>query len=332
MNARVVMALVAVFALAPRLARAQPHADASVEDEHRRGIEARLAHRDVEARDIFARLYERTREPRALARQSLAEGAMGDWVAAEEHLVVALEAREDPWIQANRAISGGLEENLALFRAHVASLDVVCRAPAAELWVNGARVSALPLARPLRVVAGEVAFEVRASGYEPRVMRERLDAGLEPRRIEVELSPIAPPPPVIVAPPVRERPRVRPPVIARRVPSPWVRPTSVAALSLGAVGVGVGVAMVLVAHANEGRFDTNGCREYARGARPDCDGLEDDTRGVIEPVAVAGFVAGGALLVAGVALWFAGPSSVATTQALWRCEPGAIGVRCAFVF
>jgi hypothetical protein len=332
MNARIVTVFMAVCALAPRLSRAQDRVDTSVEAEHRRGIEARLAHRDVEARDIFARLYALTREPRALARQALAEGAMGEWVAAEEHLVTALEAREDPWIQANRAIPGGLDENLTLFRAHLASLDVVCRAPAAELWMNGARVGALPLARPVRVTAGEVSVEVRAPGHEPRALRERLDAGLAPRRIEVDLRPVSPPPSVGVVTPVRVDPPPRPAVIVRRVPRPWVRPVSVTSLSLGAVGVGLGVAMVLVAQGNEARFDANGCREYPRGARSDCDGLEDDTRGLVEPAAVAGFVAGGALLVTGIVLWLAGPTTVTTTRALARCEPGSIGLRCAFDF
>ncbi|MEZ4390643.1 MAG: hypothetical protein R3A48_06065 [Polyangiales bacterium] len=318
-----------VLLLASSVARAQ---DVDIEAEHRRGIEARVAHRDADARDLFRALYLRTREPRALARQSLAEGAMGDWVSAEAHMVEALDAREDPWIQASRAIPGGLEENLALFRAHLASLTLDTDVTDGELWIAGARVASLPLAGPVRVVAGDVLVELRAGDRGVRRTQQRLDAGLTPQRVTLSFGPAPEPPrpPQAVAEPVRA-PAPPPPRPAPPSGS-WMRPSAVVAFSLSAAGLALGASMVALARGNQSSFEQAGCRRVARGADPACDGLEDEARTTFEPVAQVGFVAGAALLAAGVALWVVSPSSARSSSGAALCAPVWRGLQCAVSF
>lgn len=239
-------AVIALALSAPARVRAQtpaaPVAPAAtqpspeVEAEHARGIELRRQQRDADARDVFRAIYERTREPRALARQAAAEAAMGEWVAAEEHLAAALAEAADPWITQNRA---GLESDLAGFRGHVGLLDVASSTPGAEVWIGGARVAALPLERPLRVRAGTFAVEVRAQGYLAEVRPVTVPPGLHASAREtVNLTP-ALARPVVLALPVAVPPRPRDEV----EPAGWptTRVVGLALLGAGLAGVGVGV-------------------------------------------------------------------------------------------
>ena len=72
---------------APSLASAQPRgARDDVEAQHNQGNRLRQQGRNAEARDLFRGLWERTHEPRAIIRQGLAEMALEEWLAADEHL------------------------------------------------------------------------------------------------------------------------------------------------------------------------------------------------------------------------------------------------------
>ena len=237
-------AVIALALSAPARARAQPTPAApvavqpspEVEAEHARGIELRRQQRDADARDVFRAIYERTREPRALARQAAAEAAMGEWVAAEEHLAAALTEAADPWITQNRA---GLESDLAGFRAHVGLLDVASSTPGAEVWIGGARVAALPLERPLRVRAGTFAVEVRAEGYLAEVRPVTVPPGLRATAREtVNLTPAVARPAVLALPVVPAPP---PPREAPPARSPVTRVVGLTLLGAGLAGVGVGV-------------------------------------------------------------------------------------------
>ncbi len=145
-----------------------------VEAEHERGQALRMQHRDAEALDVFRALYERTREPRALARMALAEFALGRFEVAEEHLVAALAAPGNPWIERNR---GDLAAALQQLQAHLGWLDVTCETPGADLLVAGRRITSLPARQPLRIATGAVEFEVTAPGYEPAQQSAVVRAG-----------------------------------------------------------------------------------------------------------------------------------------------------------
>jgi hypothetical protein len=126
------------------------------------GIHLRKEGRDAEALGTFERAYAQHPSPRAAAQMALAHHALAQWREAERGLVAALDSREDPWIARNRVY---LEESLTVVQAHLAWLEVDSNVAGAEVWVDGAPRGRLPLAASLRVVAGEVAVDVRAPGY-----------------------------------------------------------------------------------------------------------------------------------------------------------------------
>ena len=136
--------------------------DISLRAEHERGLRLRDENHNEEALAVFQHIYELTREPRALARMALAEGALNRWSDAEAHLVLAVAARRDPWIHQNRA---GLMQNLQVIRSHVGTVQVNCNVSGAELLVRGVRVGTFPLPQPLRLSEGSNEFEVHAEGY-----------------------------------------------------------------------------------------------------------------------------------------------------------------------
>lgn len=127
-----------------------------------RGVELREKRQDEEALHLFTHAYEASRAPRALAQMAMAEQALGRWVDAESHLVTAVESATDPWIRKNRSY---LDAALGNIRTRLADLEVTGGIPDAEIRVDGRLAGKLPLARPVRIVAGTVALEVSRPGY-----------------------------------------------------------------------------------------------------------------------------------------------------------------------
>lgn len=204
----------------------------AVEAEHQRGLVLRAEGRHTEALAVFERLYAQTREPRALARMALAEGAIERWASAEEHLADAVNRTSDPWIQANRA---GLEQNLVIIRAHLGALVVECATPGAELWVNGERLPPGSFGRPLRIPTGTAPVEIRADGHRTFLRSVPIDQGVNPHRLSVSLEPSSrpPEPPVVIVQPV-----VPPPP----APRPW---RTVAWVGVGLSGVTGGFTLMV---------------------------------------------------------------------------------------
>lgn len=133
------LALLLALAL-PSVAVAQ----ADPEAEHRRGMALRVEGRHAEAAEVFRAVYERTREPRALARQGLAEAAAGNWEAAGYHLRAALAYDADPWILDHRA---DLTRDLALVDTHAPAAPVAVPAPAPAMRRVPVVVAVHPVAR-----------------------------------------------------------------------------------------------------------------------------------------------------------------------------------------
>jgi len=300
----------------PRAQPAQPApaADPAVEAEHARGIELRRQQRDGEAREVFRALYERTHEPRALARQAAAEAAMGDWLGAEAHLAEALAQSSDPWIVQQRA---GLDADLAAFREHVGLLEVTTLTPNAAVYIGGERVATLPLQHPIRVRSGTIAIELRAEGYLTEARTVDVPRGMRvPAREVFQLTPVprgpAPLPPDLVGP---EAPPPPPPP----PPSGGVPPLRIAGFAVAAVGVvglGLGAAALVLREGTVAAFNddptcgTNALTDACR-ARYDQGGAELS-------LGIAGLAAGGALLAGGAAmaaLSFRRPSPVAVSLA-----------------
>lgn len=283
---------------------------AADEAEHARGIELRRQHRDAEARDVFRAIYERTHEPRALARQASAEAAVGDWVVAEEHLSVALEQSTDPWITQNRA---GLTADLEGFRQRVGLLEVSSNTPHAEVWLGGVRVATLPLDRALHVRAGALTFEVRAEGYTPQVRTTTVQPGGRlPTRELVDLTPVPPAPtPVPPAPVVAAGVAAPPPVVVAPPPPPrdepapsWFTPLHIAGLSLagaGVIGVGVGIAGLVIKSNHESTLDQEPCLSDSQLAMSQCLDAFDGSESA-NTLSIVGFATGGALLAGGIVM------------------------------
>src|SRR5260221_25029 len=97
-RSRVVSLALCVAWLANLPRAAAQDADAFI----KQGIALRRALKEQEALTAFRRAYELAPSPRAVAQIGLAEQALGRWADAEAHLLTALEAVSDPWIDKYR--------------------------------------------------------------------------------------------------------------------------------------------------------------------------------------------------------------------------------------
>ena len=308
----VALVLALIVAGAPSSARAQDTDDALT----KRALQLRREGRDAEALDLFRRAYAASPTPRNLAQIALAEQALGRWVDAERDLVQALASADDAWIARTRAT---LEKSLAAIREHLGSLEVTGGVPGAEVWVNGAKAGALPLRAPLRVEAGSVVLEVRASGY----TSVRRVTSVEPggtAREPITLVPIAPSPVPVPSPepepaPAPTAPARRSPIIPPAPPAPdrALRIVSYVAFGSGALAIGAGAyfgVRTLVV-----KSDRDAACAGVSCASRDGVALDGDARSLALR-STTWFVAGGVAALAGVVLH-------------WRSLPDARAVRLA---
>ena len=171
----------------------------SVEELIDRGLDLREAGDDAGARVLLQRAYERDASPRASAQLGLVELALSDYVAAEVHLSEALLHHTDPWIEAHRA---ALETSREGASRHLGSIELVCSVAGASVEVSGVSRGVTPLAGPLRVEAGLVDLQLRASGHEPQTITLRVEPG-QTLHQEITLHSIAPVAAAPVMTPVR---------------------------------------------------------------------------------------------------------------------------------
>lgn len=291
--------------------------------------------RDLDAVRVLEGAVACARTPRRVGRLGLAEAAAGLWVPAEAHLAEALRA-SDPWV---RRVRRDLAEQLARVRGHVGNLEVIINAPRGELRIGGAAVAALPMTEPVRVPSGALTYEVVAPGFVREIRRVEVTPGAEHlTRENLALTPeaVAPPPPLAEPPPtpVTPPPRIEPP---RDAPPPqvvlppprgaWMRPTAIAATAVGGVLLLGGAAAVLVgAPAAETYNDDRRCFVVGRGSRGAQCPSERATAEAMGALAVAGFVSGGLLAVAGVVLFVAAPSSPRAVAVMVAPGPGELGL------
>lgn len=163
------------------------------EEAVRIGNALRRAGRDEEALEHFRQAWEACHTLRARAQMALAEAALGRWLDADAHFGETLASGGDPWIERNRV---QLERVRAQVLEHIGYLELRGGVAGAEVLLDGRLVGTLPLAEPLRLVAGTVALTVRSPGYLP-VTRAALITGGQLRQESIELvaEPAAPTPP-----------------------------------------------------------------------------------------------------------------------------------------
>lgn len=153
------LALALAAAIAPRAA-AQETPDTLID----RGFDLREHGDDEGGLALFTQAYEAGHSPRALAQMGLAEQALGRWVLAEQHVQGALAQATDVWIVAHQEV---LADALHTIQARLATLELRGGVDGADVLVDGDVVGHLPLAAPLRLVAGALQVEVRKEGYLP---------------------------------------------------------------------------------------------------------------------------------------------------------------------
>lgn len=170
-------------------------AQAQVADETallQKGAELLAQHKDAEALAVFEEAYAIKKSPRSLAQVGVAEGALGRWLAADEHIGAAIERKDDPWIAKHAA---ALAQARAVVGEHIGELEVEGNIPGAEVRVDDRICGTLPLSKPLRLVAGSAVITVSATGYVAVTRTIRMTARTRNREtVElVKLPVIAPP-------------------------------------------------------------------------------------------------------------------------------------------
>jgi len=321
-----VLALVGCVALASVGASAQRRAADPIEQ----GIALREQGRDEEALRLFQQVFDESGSPRALAQVALAEQALGRFVEAEAHLAEALGRGDDPFIRRNRE---ALEGDRGGIRLSCGGLRVEGGVPGAEIRIADVAVGVLPLDAPVRVVAGSVAIEVRAEGYE-RFIDTVIVRGGQSATVTVELSGRGGE--ARRPPPDRDAPDSggsggRDTTDPSGPGSPaWTLPVALGLAGVGIVGMGVGAGLMVV------REDNARARQTCSDTEPACrsayqSAVDAEAGGVASFVIGGALVAGGAtVLVLGVtgALGSDGNSSGGESEAHVRCAPGLLSMAC----
>ena len=221
-------------------------------------------------------------------------------------------------------------------RDHLALLDVATNADGAELWIDGQVRATLPLAKPLRVVAGTLELRVRADGFEAVTQVVTLPGRGELKQ-RVELRPVVteqPAPGVAPADPapacidatihVPVQPRTEAPAATRPVAA-WVLAGTAAAFLVG------GASATLVGNANASVYNDDGHCLYGTLTRDQRCGSYRDRFEAANALAVAAYSIGAAAAVASIIAFWMHPKHTSSAQAL-VCAPGGAAVACGARF
>jgi tetratricopeptide (TPR) repeat protein len=296
----------------------------------REGIALRREGRDAEALDVFRRAYVMRPNARVRAQIGLAEEAVGDWLNAEQDIAAAA-GESDPWIAHNaEPLRAALED----VRSHLATLDVQANVESAEIWLDGSLRGNLPLASPLRVIAGTVKLSFKAPGFEPVEQTLTLPGGAELRETvdlhplaanELPAKPVEPttpptplPAPVLLPVPATSPPPTTPP---RGSTTPWLLTGASGVLLVG------GVVSSLVAHKNAAIYNDDSRCFYGNLTRDERCGTYRDRALVANTLAVTGYSLGAAAAVASVVL-FAMPSSHSHSTTALGCTWAGASFAC----
>jgi hypothetical protein len=132
-----------------------PEADKFVES----GIRLRAEGKDAEALKAFEKAAEIDPDSvRIQLHLATVHQALGDWLAADQYLSMALRRQNHPYVNRHRKT---LEEAQRVINANIGSLEVDGEPAGAEVRLNGRLVGTLPLAEPIRAIIGSYLLEVR---------------------------------------------------------------------------------------------------------------------------------------------------------------------------
>jgi hypothetical protein len=312
------------------LALAAPQALAQTVDDHlREGFALRQRGAEAEALARFEAAWALAQTPRVAAQVGLTHQALGHWVEADRFLRLATDAADDPWVRRSRP---ALDAALRVVRQHLGELELAGEPAGAVVSLDGRVVGTLPLAAPLRVIAGTVNLEVRAEGHVPVQRRLVVDPGAALRE-EVSLVRVPEAPPAAAtaatatatATAAARRGDARGAAVVGASP---MRVLGIALVSVGGAATAFGVAAVALRESAAADYNTR-CPSPRPGLSVDCQGLLDaeSTWGAARWI---GLAAGGALLVGGVSALVL--DLRAPRRAAWRCAPGWASVACELRF
>jgi hypothetical protein len=90
--------------------------------------------------------------------------ALGQWLAADQYLRMALAQPDHPYVQRHRQ---ELDDARSVIEDNIGSLDVEGEPAGAEVKLNGRSIGTLPLAAPVPVTVGSYTLEVKMDGHYP---------------------------------------------------------------------------------------------------------------------------------------------------------------------
>jgi hypothetical protein len=299
-------------------ARGEPEEEALLAQ----GSELRRAGHDEEALAVFSRALTASGSPRARAQVALADQALGRWVDAERDLSLALSVN-DPWIEQHR---GPLTRALDRIRTHLATLDVDANVVGAGLFVNGSLVGTLPLQAPVRVVAGTIAIEVRAIGFETQL--RTIDVPAESRAREVMTLVKSPTRPTFVASQDAVRPAPSPSTDsgADVRTAAWISVAGAAALLAG------GTAALLVQNHNAAVWNDDSRCLSTNQTREQLCGNYHSAAKTAEVLTYINFVGAGAAAAAATVLFAVSAKSRPSRTSAGACRLSGLGIACAGSF
>ena len=360
----VLLVLVASWTRGARAAGESGEAEALI----RQGVELRSQGKDERALPLFEKAYQLSRTPRTAGQLGLVEMALGYYVDAERYLGEAVSSPDHPWVAKNLAT---LKSQLATAKGMIGELAISGEPMGAEVWVNGKQVGRLPLPAPLRLDKGRAEIQVRATGYVGTSDTVAITGGKrEERSFRLVREPVAAPAvvtPVTPAPaPTMPKPAETPVASATPAGSPEATPSAPAPtgatvtatssqpasdgtnLRPYAWGAAGGAALGLILGTVEGLAAIKKKNEFNEHKGPDgsfdcgtdapnaaCKSIQD-SHSTARTLAIVGFVAGGVLAGASVALFVMsspGEAKSGTTSAL-ACVPDVVsrGVSCRLQF
>lgn len=148
-------------------AHAQEEAESpgELEVEIAQGIQLRRSGRDREALETFKRA-EALAPGSARVQVHLAGTyqALGEWLRADDYLRQALAQASDPFIVQHQATLQLAQRTIA---DNIGQIEVDGSPAGAEVRINGRLVGQLPLAQPIRVVAGSYTLDLSRAGFYP---------------------------------------------------------------------------------------------------------------------------------------------------------------------
>jgi hypothetical protein len=152
-----------------------------------KGLTLRRQGDERAALPFLQRAHELARTPRSAAQLGFVEQALELWSDAEAHFGEALASPADPWIREHRGL---VEESSDFVKRNLGLLQLETNVHDADVLVDGRVVAQTPLARPLRLTAGQRRVELRAAGFHS-VMREVAVTPGQLQHVTVELPPLA---------------------------------------------------------------------------------------------------------------------------------------------